>query len=103
MLRKFLLLCCLVTPVVARSADPPPAESTNRGDVKLETGRGRTDVETNAVPSWRALNRWSFQSGVAFITRSTIDEIGTGGLQLAKGDAGGQIYLTQISYKLAEL
>ncbi|HTD65594.1 MAG TPA: hypothetical protein VK846_03550 [Candidatus Limnocylindria bacterium] len=48
------------------------------------------------------MNRWSFQAGVGWITSSTIDEVGTLRGELADDDAGGQIYLLQVSYKLAE-
>ncbi|HEY0548757.1 MAG TPA: acyloxyacyl hydrolase [Verrucomicrobiae bacterium] len=57
---------------------------------------------TNAIPSWRNLDRWSFQSSVVLITGSTIDEIGTWDSELADGKAEGQIYLLQVSYKLAK-
>ena len=62
-----------------------------------QTGEG-----TNAVPFWRDVNRWSFQAGVGWITASTIDEVALLEGDWAEGDAGGQIYLLQVSYKLAE-
>jgi hypothetical protein len=58
---------------------------------------------TNSASSWCSLDRWSFQAGVAFITESTIDEVASMGTELADGDAAGQIYLVQVSYKAAEL
>ena len=65
--------------------------------------RDLLETETNAVPSWRNLDRWSFQAGVGFITGSTVDEIGLAQNDWAEGEAAGQIYLMQVSYKLAEL
>src|SRR5262245_35739013 len=52
---------------------------------------------------WRDLSHWSFQAGVGFITESTVDDVALLGSKLARGDAGGQIYLVQVSYKLAEV
>jgi hypothetical protein len=61
-------------------------------------------VETaEAIPFWRDLNRWSFQAGVGFITRSTIDELAKGEVAMARGDAAGRVYLFQASLKLAAL
>src|SRR4051812_22479957 len=55
---------------------------------------------TNAIPFWRDLDRWSFQAGVASITRSTIDDILAGDGKLNSDD---RIYLLQVSYKVAAL
>jgi hypothetical protein len=55
----------------------------------------------SAIPFWRDPDRWSFQVGVAFITESTINEIVTGDVALARGEAEGQIYLLQGALKLA--
>jgi hypothetical protein len=55
----------------------------------------------NSLPSWRDANRWSFQGGIGFITGSTIDEIGGFNSELGGDESGGEIYLLQVSYKLA--
>ena len=72
-------------------------------DETLSSRRAITDVETEAVPSWRSLDHWSFQGGVGFITGSTIDDIAAAQNEWADGDSAGQIYLMQVSYKLAQL
>ena len=56
---------------------------------------------TKEFPRWCSIDRWSFQFGVGFITGSTIDEISLLDTEIAEGDARGEIYLTQVSYKLA--
>jgi hypothetical protein len=58
---------------------------------------------TKAIPFWRDLNRWSFQGGVGWITRSAIGDLSTGQVALARGDAAGRVYLLQASLKLAAL
>lgn len=88
---------------VAWSADPvseSPATSTNA----LNRAPAESDLgsSTNGVPPWRDLKRWSFQAGVGFITGSTIDEVTTFQSELGKGSAHGQIYLMQVSYKVAQ-
>jgi hypothetical protein len=59
------------------------------------------DDSTNGLPRWCSFDRWSFQFGVGFITGSTIDEIGVLDSELADDDGEGEIYLAQVSYKLA--
>ena len=58
---------------------------------------------TNEMPAWDSLDRWSFQAGIGFITGSTIDEIGMFSSELGSDEAGGEIYLFQVSYKLGRL
>ena len=58
---------------------------------------------TNEMPAWDSLDRWSFQPGIGFITGSTIDEIGMFNSELGSDEAGGEIYLLQVSYKLGRL
>jgi len=72
-------------------------------EMRRRLARDLAEAETNAVPSWRNLDRWSFQGGVGFITGSTIDEIGTAQSEWADGKSAGQIYLLQVSYKVTEL
>ncbi len=92
----------LVTGVFgAEPRSNPPAESADAvGRASAESDLGSA---TNTIPPWRDLKRWSFQAGVGFITGSTIDEVATFQSELGKGDAHGQIYLMQVSYKAAEL
>ncbi|MCC5790321.1 MAG: acyloxyacyl hydrolase [Opitutales bacterium] len=47
-------------------------------------------------------NRWTFSSGAAVITSSTIDELFLGSFHRTRGDAGGMLYLLGASYTLAE-
>jgi hypothetical protein len=58
---------------------------------------------TNEMPAWDSMDRWSFQGGIGFITGSTIDEIGMFNSELGSDEAGGEIYLFQVSYKLGRL
>ncbi|HEY0548394.1 MAG TPA: hypothetical protein VGF13_02265, partial [Verrucomicrobiae bacterium] len=74
------------------------ASLSHAGEVEDRWGWG----STNAMPSWDSIDRWSFQAGIGFITGSTIDEIGMFDSNLG-GEAGGEIYLFQVSYKLGRL
>ncbi len=58
---------------------------------------------TNEMPAWDALERWSFQGGIGFITGSSVGDIGLFNSQLGSDEAGGEIYLLQVSYKLGRL
>jgi len=103
MLKTFLLVCCFG----ALAGNALSAETDTIKDAEDRSKTQATDEmtrsDTNRVMSWRDLNRWSFQGGVAFITESTIDDIGALKGEWGSGKAGGQIYLAQVSYKLAEL
>ena len=81
----------------SKQVDEPVIES---GASRQVTSDGA--LETNAVPSWCALDRFSFQAGVGFITGSTVGEIGTWQSELAEGDSEGEIHLFQVSYKLTK-
>ncbi len=77
-----------------------------RAEEPLSGSAGREQVQAGEEPDkplWRDPNRWSFQIGAGLITDSTIDDIALGRTDLADGDAEGQIYLLQASYKLAQL
>jgi hypothetical protein len=94
-------LGCLLSHAWAAEA-PPPAETQTAADDK---SRVPADPALAPLPDswWRDLNRWSFQAGVAFITESSAEELILMDGRLAKGDAAGEIYLMQVSYKLATL
>lgn len=77
---------------------PPPAETGAATNTPLP----ELSAEPHPRP-WRDLSRWSFQAGVGFITESSVDQILLGDSALADGEAGGQIYLLQASYKLAAM
>ncbi len=53
-------------------------------------------------PRGRELDRWSFQAGVAAITDSAIGDLFRGDAQRPSSEARGEIYLLQVSRKLAE-
>jgi hypothetical protein len=104
MLKKILLVVWMGGfVVVASGAELPGNGPTANDKAGGDSARSLADGETKAVPSWRNLDRWSFQGGVGFISGSTIDDIGTAQNDWADGDSAGQIYLMQVSYKLAEL
>jgi hypothetical protein len=105
MLKKWLLALWIGKFVAgALAADVRSNEQgKNSDELGPEPARAVARVETNAVALWRNLDRWSFQTGVGFITGSTIDEIGTWQSELADGKSGGEIYLFQVSYKAAQL
>lgn len=101
MLKKFLLAGCL-------GAYAGTAWSAETNTIKVSEDRSKalaademTSSDTNRM-SWTSLDRWSFQMGVAFITKSTVDEIASADGEWGNGKTGGQIYLAQVSYKLAE-
>jgi hypothetical protein len=103
--KKWLLALWIGESVMgAAAADVQPNEQEKRGD---GFGNGPAGAvirpETNTVPSWRNLDRWSFQAGVGFITGSSVDEIATGQTELAHGKSGGEVYLVQVSYEAAQL
>lgn len=56
---------------------------------------------SDAIPFLRDPNRWSYQFGVGFITRSQIGDLTTGQVALARGEAEGQIYLLQALFRLS--
>lgn len=97
----FLAGVCAAFANAACGADtpvPPPAETV------VSTNAPLPEVPTPNEPrSWYDLSRWSFQVGVGFITESTVDDILTGSAQLPDEEGGGEIYLFQVSYKLASI
>jgi hypothetical protein len=100
MLKEHLLAALFL--VLVHSASAAETESS-AGARPEQTRAATTEAEANnEVPSWRNLKRWSFQAGVGLITESTIDEVLTLRGDRAHGDAGGEIYLLQVSYKAAE-
>lgn len=88
---------------VCLAAEVQPSDSKdNQNKAMDEATQAMTgDGGTNEFPRWCSYDRWSFQAGVAFITGSTIDEISLLDTEMAEGDARGEIYLMQVSYKLA--
>jgi hypothetical protein len=87
-------------PITAFGAEPAQAD----GSVGANNNAARrTADDIDAAPWWRDMDRWSFQAGIGFINGETIDDIIVSGGELAKGDASGEIYLAQVSYKAAEL
>jgi hypothetical protein len=90
---------CLLS-ITARAQDatnsPPPNAVAPRDTTA-------TEADPNHSALFWDLDRWSFQGGVAWITQSTIDEIALLDSELADGDASGEIYLLQVSYKAAKL
>ncbi|KAB2641060.1 MAG: hypothetical protein DVB25_03060 [Verrucomicrobia bacterium] len=48
------------------------------------------------------LRNWAFQSGVAFITDDTAGNVLLGRTSIAKGPAGGRVYLLSAAYRLGE-
>ena len=81
---------------------PPEARRAAREETVDSTARPASEDGDSTMPSWRSLNRWSFQAGVGWISGSTIDEIMAFEGEQATGDARGEIYLLQVSYKAAE-
>jgi len=103
--KKWLLVLWIGKFVLGASASDvqPNAQEKSVDDSTNGPASAVIRPETNAVPSWLGLDRWSFQAGVGFITGSTIDEIGTWQSELARGKSSGEIYLFQVSYKAARL
>jgi hypothetical protein len=77
---------------------PEPPESI-AGEARLDSASAWE--APGPIPFWRDPDRWSFQFGAGFITRSTIGELPAGRVALARGDAAGQMYLLQASLNLA--
>jgi hypothetical protein len=88
-----------VSNVVAQQ-DALPAEERSKPEAVLKLDQKPSN--DSPAPGLLDKRRWSFQGGVALITESTIDDILTGDLDFASGDAEGEIYLAQVSYKLVE-
>jgi hypothetical protein len=84
----------------AQSATNNPAAPPS-GDARPPESISPADTEER-LPLW-SLDRWSFQGGVAWISKTTIDEIALLQGERADGDASGEIHLLQVSYKAAEL
>src|SRR5690349_5713511 len=91
MLKKLGMSWCLVMVIQSWTAAAQGVESPTNDTLRA----------SNAVPSWKSLDRWSFQFGVGFITESAVDDIGSLRGDLADGDAEGEVYLMQASYKVA--
>ena len=84
----------------AQSATNNPAAPSS-GDARPPESISQADTEERS--SLWSLDRWSFQGGVAWINKSTVDEIALLRAERADGDASGEIHLLQVSYKAAEL
>jgi hypothetical protein len=102
MLRTYLLVCCFAVFAAGAWAAESDTIKVSEDRSKAQATDEMTQSDTNRVRSWRDLDRWSFQVGMAFITKSTIDEIASVDGEWGDGKTGGQIYLAQVSYKLAE-
>lgn len=46
---------------------------------------------------------WAFETGIAFITSNTIDDIALGDLRIPSGDGGGQVFSFTASRRLGDL
>src|SRR5436190_11953721 len=101
MLKTFLLACYFGTFALTAWSAETNTVSAAEDKSKAQAIDEMTQSDTNRM-SWTSLDRWSFQVGVAFITKSTVDEIASADGEWGDGKTGGQIYLAQVSYKLAE-
>src|SRR5688572_24346358 len=99
---KTLVLTGFVGMFVLRAwtAEPPSVADNARA------GESRSPAEEDLMrplaDSWWGINRWSFQAGMGFITESSVGDLGLLRGELAEGEAGGEIYLLQVSYKATE-
>src|SRR5215212_4021721 len=94
----FATLMMLASTATAQIVSPAPAETWVGTNASVSTSP-KTSINS---ASWLDARRWSYQVGIGFIMKSSVDDLLATGGDRAEGPSGGEIYLVQVSYKAAE-